>query len=69
MVGSTVLSGHIKDSDISNSVESVHRCSEVEERWIDLVRIVNREQAPVLGSNFCPDTSPPCGLRHITIDK
>lgn len=54
MVGSTVLSGHIKDSDISNSVESVHRCSEVEERWIDLVRIVNRGKGTCSGFKFLP---------------
>ena len=56
MAGSAILNEHIKDSDVSNSVQSLHIHSEVEEQWIDLVRIVDRGKGAYLGSNFCPDT-------------
>lgn len=54
MAGSAVLSEHIKDSDISNSVQSVHTHSEVEERWIDLVRIVERGKVICSGFKSLP---------------
>lgn len=54
MAGSAVLSEHIKDSDISNSVQSMHTHSEVEERWIDLVRIVERGKVICSGFKSLP---------------
>lgn len=54
MAGSAVLSEHIKDSDISNSVQSVHTHSEVKERWIDLVRIADRGKVVCSGFKFLP---------------